>query len=45
METGNVAVTTLRPGDNSAFSFDLFDVQGENVRYYTLFPGGVPAAP
>jgi hypothetical protein len=34
-------VSTLPPGDESAFSIRLFGMQDEVV-YYSLFPGGTP---
>jgi hypothetical protein len=38
---GYADVSTLPPGDNSAFSITLSGGE-ENVDHYTLFPGGTP---
>jgi hypothetical protein len=38
---GTADVSTLPPGDNSAFSITIFDLP-EEVDHYTLFPSGTP---
>lgn len=38
---GFADVSTLPPGDNSAFSISIFGVE-EEIDHYTLFPSGTP---
>jgi hypothetical protein len=43
MTSGGFAdVSTLPPGDNSAFSVSLFGLEAGNIDHYMLFPSGTP---
>jgi hypothetical protein len=43
MASGGFAdVSTLPPGDNSAFSVSLFGLEAGNIDHYMLFPSGTP---
>jgi hypothetical protein len=43
MDYGIADVTTLAPGDQSAFSISLFNLGNEKVDHYTIFPSGLPS--
>jgi hypothetical protein len=41
MESGSVSVSSLKAGDNSPFTINVFGVK--DVDHYTLFAAGTPS--
>jgi hypothetical protein len=42
MESGSVSVSSLRAGDDSPFTINIFGSK-DNVDHYTIFPAGTPS--
>jgi hypothetical protein len=43
VESGSVSVSSLRAGDNSPFTINIFSGVKDDIDHYTIFPAGTPS--